>query len=220
MQIESHGNQQLLEINRQLESCSLQIEDILLTPKSVGKNTDLLNATAHQLELTCIELRKLCETTRPKKSAPKNGKHFYNKAIYGEVTLMDTGWLHIKLNTLLPHYKILGGTQYITDCITRLLDKFSESGGTIPMFSKAFLAIVEHCPVDCSEAFDHDNKGFKSVQNALKGRLFPDDNQFELSLGLFTVLDADMCCHIYVLPDEEAGDFFYYKAHPALCGFQ
>lgn len=55
-------------------------------------------------------------------------------------------------------------------------------------YDQAFLAIVEHCDVETCRAFDHDNKAFQSVINALKGRVFPDDNQFELSLGLFTRL--------------------------------
>ena len=68
---------------------------------------------------------------------------------------MDTGWLHMKLNTLLPNYKRIGGTQYISDTITRLLDQFQKDGGKLPMFDKAFLAIVEHCDFNCSEVFDH-----------------------------------------------------------------
>ena len=82
----------------------------------------------------------------------------------------------------------------------------------LPLWDKAFTAIVEHRLDAGCGAFDHDNKGFKAVVNALKGRLFPDDNQFELSLGLFTVQDEESCCHIYVLPFEEAGDFLYRMA--------
>ena len=79
---------------------------------------------------------------------------------------MDTGWLDIRLNALLPHCKTIGGTEYITDTITRLLDRFHSAGGEIPTFDKAFVAIVEHSPMDTSGAYDHDNKGFKAVINA------------------------------------------------------
>ena len=48
--------------------------------------------------------------------------------------------------------------------------------------------------------------------NALKGRLFPNDNQFELLLGLFTMWDENACCHIYALPFNDAGDFLYRMA--------
>lgn len=84
------------------------------------------------------------------------------------------------------------------------------------MFEKAFLAIVEHSPLDAAGAYDNDNKGFRAVVNALKGRLFPDDNQFEMSLGLFTVQEEDSCCHIYVMPFESAGDFLYQMADELL----
>lgn len=138
--------------------------------------------------------------------------HYHTEKIYGEVTRMDTGWMDIRLNALLPHCRVSGGTQYITDTIIRLLDAFQAAGGELPLWDKAFTAIVEHRLDAGCGAFDHDNKGFKAVANALKGRLFPDDNQFELSLGLFTVQDEESCCHIYVLPFGEAGDFLYRMA--------
>ena len=176
------------------------------------KAVRILEGALQKTETVCMNLRRYVERIRP--SAPGSfGKTevFYSKEIYGDVTLMDTGWLHLKLNTLLPNYKAIGGTQYVSNTITRLLDKFQKDGGQIPMFDKAFLAIVEHCDFTCSEVFDHDNKGFKAVQNALKCRLFPDDDQFELSLGLFTVLDPEMSCHIYVLPEFDAAEFLYQK---------
>ena len=80
-----------------------------------------------------------------------------------------------------------GGTQYVFDTVTRLLNNYRKSGGVIPCYDKAYMAIVEHCPMDRSGTFDNDNKGFRGAVNALKGRLFRDDNQFELALGLFTV---------------------------------
>ena len=156
------------------------------------KISALIDTALQKMETACMDTRRYAE-------------------IYGDVTLMDTGWLHIKLNTLLPNYKGIGGTQYVSDTITRLLDKFQKDGGKLPMFDKAFLAIIEHCNFECSEVFDHDNKGFKAVQNALKGRLFPDDGQFELSLGLFTVLDPEMSCHIYIMPESDASDFMFRK---------
>ena len=115
-----------------------------------------------------MNLRRYVERIRP--SAPSSsGKTevFYSKEIYGEVTLMDTGWLHIKLNTLLPNYKGIGGTQYVSDTLTRLLDRFQKNGGHLPMFDKVLLAIVEHCDFTCSEVFDHDNS------SALKPCFFP-----------------------------------------------
>ena len=176
--------------------------------RSNEKQNTLLDAAMYQIELCCIDMRNLCEKVRPR--LPKFGRRTYNhKEIFGEVTQLDNGWLDIRLNALLPHCKMIGGTQYVFDTITKLLNKYCENGGVIPCYDKAYMAIVEHCPVDCSGTFDNDNKGFRGAVNALKGRLFRDDNQFELALGLFTVIDEDTCCHIYVTPFDEAGDFHY-----------
>ena len=176
--------------------------------RSSEKQNTLLDAAMYQIELCCIDMRNLCEKVRPR--LPKFGRRTYNhKEIFGEVTQLDNGWLDIRLNALLPHCKMIGGTQYVFDTITKLLNKYCENGGVISCYDKAYMAIVEHCPVDCSGTFDNDNKGFRGAVNALKGRLFRDDNQFELALGLFTVIDEDTCCHIYVTPFDEAGDFHY-----------
>lgn len=193
-----------------LDACNKYLTELTKGFRSPEKCNTLLDAAMQQVELCCIDMRRLCEKARPTPPLIKfDLNRFHHKEIYGAVTLMDNGWLDIRMNALLPHCKIVGGTQYVVDTITRLLDRFKESGGEIPRFDKTFLAIVEHCSEDTSNAFDNDNKGFKGVINALKGRLFEDDNQFELSLGLFTVLDNEDCCHIYVMPYEDAGDFFY-----------
>lgn len=180
-----------------------------------GKVNTMLDAAMQKIELCCIELRRICEINRPASNPVLFAQSsYYAKEIYGEVTLMDTGWLDIRLNALLPHCRFSGGTQYISDTITRLLKRFRDTGGELPFFQKAFLAIVEHRPVAGCGAFDQDNKGFKAVINSLKGRVFADDDQFELSLGLFTIQDEESCCHIYVTPSDAAGDFLYQMAEP------
>ena len=157
----------------------------------------MLDAAMQKIELCCIELRRICEINRPASNPVLFAQSsYYAKEIYGEVTLMDTGWLDIRLNALLPHCRFSGGTQYISDTITRLLKRFRDTGGELPFFQKAFLAIVEHRPVAGCGAFDQDNKGFKAVINSLKGRVFADDDQFELSLGLFTIQDEESCCQM------------------------
>jgi hypothetical protein len=74
------------------------------------------------------------------------------------------------------------------------------------------VAIIEHCKRSGSGGFftsyDHDNKGFKAIPNALKGRVFGDDNQFEMSLGLFTrECEGEVCTDIYVLPMSDLPQF-------------
>lgn len=130
-----------------------------------------------------------------------------NACVDSLISVTPEGWVHIKLNSLLPHCRVVSGTQFVRDSLLRLINEISFDGVKLPFFRKAFLGIIEFCPRDVSDVFDHDNKGFKAVQNVLKGRLFPDDDCFELSLGLFTELRNESCCHIYVLPDDEAGIF-------------
>lgn len=200
-------------MKQHLDACSKYLNALAEGYRSPEKCNTLLDAAMQQVELCCIDMRVLCEKARPKSAAPlSEGAKYNHKTIYGEVNVLDNGWVDIRMNALLPHCKVLGGTQYVSDTIVRLLEEFQAEGGELPHFEKAYLAIVEHAPQDCSGAFDQDNKGYKGVINALKGRLFGDDNQFELALGLFTFVDDDPHCHIYVTPYDEAGDFHYQMA--------
>ena len=197
-------------MRQHLEACSKYLAALEQGYRSPEKRNTLLDAAMQQVELCCIDMRLLCEKARAKQIYPISETGKYNhKTIYGEVNILDNGWVDIRMNALLPHCKVVGGTQYVSDTIVRLLEEFRKEGGELPYYEKAYVAIVEHAPEDCSGAFDHDNKGFKGVINALKGRLFGDDNQFELALGLFTFVDDDPHCRIYVMPYEEAGDFHY-----------
>ncbi len=189
-------------------ACKKYLDELRICIRTPGKQNTLLDAAMQQIELCCIDMRNLCEQGRPTIPPLKN-KTDSHKEIYGEISQMANGWLDIRLNALLPHCKMIGGTQYVYDTITRLIDRYQESGGKLPHFDKSFVAIVEHCPEDCSSVYDNDNKGFKAVINALKGRVFDDDNKFELSLGLFNVIDSEISCHIYVTPYDEAADFLY-----------
>ena len=58
--------------------------------------------------------------------------------VAGEIEVTAEGWLHIKLNTLLPNCRYKTNS-YIQDTLTRLLE---ECDKPLPMFDKAFLAIM------------------------------------------------------------------------------
>ena len=197
-------------MRQHLDACSKYLVALEQGYRSPEKRNTLLDAAMQQVELCCIDMRLMCEKARSKRIYPLTERGIYNhKTIYGEVNILDNGWVDIRMNALLPHCKVVGGTQYVSDTVIRLLEEFQKPGGELPHYEKVYVAIVEHAPEDCSGAFDHDNKGFKGVINALKGRLFQDDNQFELALGLFTLINEDPHCRIYVTPYEEAGDFHY-----------
>ena len=67
--------------------------------------------------------------------------------------------------------------------------------------------IIEYCNYDNHNALDNDNKGWKMIPNALKGRVIEDDTQFNLSIGLFTKVSENIRCEIYVMAPEDAAEF-------------
>jgi len=78
----------------------------------------------------------------------------------------------------------------------------------LPYFRAAMLVIDEHCGIDGRHIFDSDNKGWKAVSNAIKGRLIPDDDQYTLSLVLLSQKSELNVCHITLLEQADAEDFF------------
>lgn len=83
------------------------------------------------------------------------------------------------------------------------------------------MVIDEHSAIEGRHIFDQDNKGWKAVSNAFKGRLFPDDDQYTLSIALLsTKTTQTVCCHITILPLEDAHDFFAaHSSDYASCNF-
>lgn len=128
------------DMQRQVDACSSYIDALARNScRSPEKVNTMLDAAMQKIELCCIELRRICEINRPASNPVLFAQSsYYAKEIYGEVTLMDTGWLDIRLNALLPHCRFSGGTQYISDTITRLLKRFRDTGGELPFFQKSF----------------------------------------------------------------------------------
>lgn len=123
--------------------------------------------------------------------------------IAGDIDITRDGWVKITLNTLLPNCR-QRISKYIGDTIGRLTENFP---GELPYFETAFMAIVEYCNNKKHIALDNDNKGWKMIPNALKGSVIEDDNQFILSIGLFTKESDDLKCEVYIMPPEEGGIF-------------
>ena len=167
-----------------------------------------LEQTAAEFEKAALELRTLCEKYSP-------GKGGYGKrppapfcAIDGHVEKLGYNWLHIQLNTLLPHCRYQTPL-WLTDTIRRLLDDFEARGNSIPYFhERAMLVIDEHSEVAGRRVFDQDNKGWKAVCNAVKGRVIPDDDQYTLAVSLLATPSAENICHITLMELRDASDFF------------
>ncbi|MCI8521129.1 MAG: hypothetical protein HFE51_10155 [Clostridia bacterium] len=165
------------------------------------------------VESACVTAR--CVIDRYRIMQPFNEGFKKEKIISkvaGEIEVTAEGWLHIKLNTLLPNCRFKTNS-YVQDTLTRLLE---ECDKPLPMFEHAFLAIVEHCDYENREVYDQDNKSWKMIPNAIKGRMVKDDEQFRLDIGLFSKMSDTIACHIYVIPSTQLSDFMYYLSNNLL----
>jgi len=166
-----------------------------------------LEQTMERFEQAALELRRLCEKNSPGVGGYGNRPAAPRMEAGGYVERFGYGWLHIQLNTLLPHCRYQT-PEWLSDTIRRLLDEYESGGSELPRFNRAMLVIDEHCGIDGRHIFDQDNKGWKAVSNALKGRLIPDDDQHTLSLALLSRKSELNVCHIALLDQADAADFF------------
>lgn len=201
--------QQIQAITRSACQASSQAASLLGEPSSSPvAAAKALEQAAASLEQGTVELRALCESCLPELLTIGRKPILPPLDVAGSVSVNEFGWLLIELNTLLPHCRF-SPPVWLTDTITRLLDRHERSQGKLPMLDRALLVIEEFCDVDSRNVFGQDNKGWKAVCSAIKGRLVEDDDQFTLSVCLLSQRSSGAkACHIYVLPLSEAGDFF------------
>ncbi|MDL2288468.1 hypothetical protein LJC32_03695 [Oscillospiraceae bacterium OttesenSCG-928-F05] len=179
------------------------------------QNLDYLRSLLNLLESATMQTRNAYEQSADGLDSGKyGGKVLKPISVAGRVELIESAWLHIRLNTLLPHCRFQTPA-FLTDTITRLLNEFQSAHGELPFYNRALLVIDEHCDVG-HRTLDQDNKGWKAVPNALKGRVFPDDDQKCLDLALLSKEASEPACHIYVLAKEDASDFFALRSEGRL----
>ena len=166
---------------------------------------------AETLEQRVTAVEKLCEKHSPGVGGYGSRPMFPRMETAGFVEQFGYGWLHIQLNTLLPHCRYQT-SDWISDTIRRLLDEYVSNGSELPFFKEAMLVIDEHCGVKSRHIFDQDNKGWKAVSNAIKGRLIPDDDQHTLALTLLSTKSELDVCHITLLDMVDVADFFAYRS--------
>jgi len=211
-----------MNIKKEIEKLREQIHKSYIhtgTIKAIATNdpapvfSEELHKLASGLETLALQARNLdeaCYTAsgRDIVKRPYNGP--WDAGIAGRVEVDENGWLHVTLNTLLPHCKY-ETSPYLKDTIIRLLSGYQLSGGTLPFYSSAMLVIDEHCNIDGRRAFDQDNKGWKVIPNALKGLVIADDDQFSLGVALISTWDRDISCNIHVMDISDAGTFFSFQ---------
>jgi hypothetical protein len=170
-----------------------------------------LDKMSAQFESGALSLRNLCEKHRPEASRKAVKPQLPAISLTGRAEVNEDGWLHIALNALLPHCRYQTPA-WLSDTVGRLLDDYEQrKGRPLPRFDSAMLVIDEHCDISSRTIFDPDNKGWKAIPNALKGRVVKDDDQFSLSIALVSTRSGKPACHIYLLPAQDTGDFFLMK---------
>ena len=181
-----------------------------LLDQSLAPSAELtkeLEQAACQMEQGAVELRTLCAHYWYPIKSIGNKPAVEPLDIAGRAECNEFGWLHIQLNALLPNCRFASPI-WITDTVTRLLDRLERRHGKLPLLKEALLVIDEHSDIHARQVYDQDNKGWKAVCNALKGRTIPDDDQYTLAVSLLSTPSAENVCHITLMDLRDASDFF------------
>ena len=175
----------LREIQRLTEDAAIDARKLLIQADNLPPGTfqKMLEELCGSFEDTALQLRRLCEQQSPGTGGYKRGCALRPLEVVGSVERIGIDWLHIRINTLLPHCRFQPPT-WLTETLVELLDAYEACGGQLPHFNSALLVIEEYSDVDGRHIFDQDNKGWKAVSNAIKGRVIPDDDQYTLSVGI------------------------------------
>ena len=199
----------LREIQRLTENAAVDVRKLLTQADNLPPDTfqKMLEKLCGSFEDTVLQLRRLCEQQSPGTGGYKRGRTLRPLEVVGSVERIGIDWLHIRINTLLPHCRFQPPT-WLTETLAELLDAYEACGGQLPHFKSALLVIEEYSDVDGRHIFDQDNKGWKAVSNAIKGRVIPDDDQYTLSVALLSTRSCQNVCHITVLDMKDAPDFF------------
>ena len=128
-----------------------------------------LEQTMEQFEAATLELRKLCERYAPGSGGFAKKPILPSMDVTGSVEAFGYGWLHITINTLLPHCRYQS-PNWLSDTIRRLLDSYEACGKELPFFERAMLIIDEHTAMEGRHIFDQDNKGSPFFLRQCKAR--------------------------------------------------
>lgn len=187
-----------------LGNCEVSLRDYTVSSAQ-------LDCVLEQAERAVLKLRTLTEMIRPRStelSRKPDAPEIPN--LVGGIEVNDFGWVHLTLNSLLPNCKYKTPL-WLQNTLSALLLGYQKNGRKLPKFERAMLIIEEHCDIKNRQVYDQDNKGWKAIPNAIKGLLVDDDDQFTLEVALLSRQSETTCCHIWVLPAEDAGEYFYMR---------
>lgn len=114
-----------------------------MNPKKLQKT---LEQTMEHFESAALELRRLCEQYSPGTGGFSKKSVLPAMDVTGSVEEFGYGWLHITLNTLLPHCRYQN-PNWLADTISRLLDGYVACGKELPFYRRALLVIDEHTTI-------------------------------------------------------------------------
>lgn len=114
-----------------------------MNPKKLQKT---LEQTMEYFESAALELRRLCEQYSPGTGGFSKKSVLPAMDVTGSVEEFGYGWLHITLNTLLPHCRYQN-PNWLADTISRLLDGYVACGKELPFYRRALLVIDEHTTI-------------------------------------------------------------------------
>ena len=201
---------QLHELLRQNTHCCNKLEQFCTGIHSGELDQKTVEEALRTSEQLTLALRRLHEEHGSNSLKSWNKPSLPALDFTGYVEMVGYQWLHICVKTLLPSasYQV---PEWFSDTIRRLLDDYERSGNLLPYFKQALLVIEEHSDISGRKVFDQDNKGWKAVSNALKGRLIPDDDQYSLGLSLLSTRSNENTCHITLLDSADAADYFMFR---------
>ena len=109
--------------------------------------TRTLEFAAANLEQGAVTMRTLCESLWPALLTLGRRPSLPPLELAGRLEVNEFGWLHIRLETLLPHCRF-EPPLWLTDTITRLLNQYEGRRGKLPVLERALLVIEELCEID------------------------------------------------------------------------
>ena len=168
-----------------------------------------LEETAYFFEAATLYLRQICEAQMPGVGGYGRRDGLAFQLPSGHIEIAGAGWVHMQIDTLLPHCRYMPAT-WLTDTVRQLLTAYMQRTNFRLHFKQMLLVIDEHSDVDGRHVFDQDNKGWKAVSNALKGLVIDDDDQYHLSVHMMSSRSAENVCHISLVLPESAEEFFQF----------
>ena len=139
-----------------------------MNPKKLQKT---LEQTMEHFESAALELRRLCEQYSPGTGGFSKKSVLPAMDVTGSVEEFGYGWLHITLNTLLPHCRYQN-PNWLADTISRLLDGYVACGKELPFYRRALLVIDEYTTIEGRHILTRTTRGGRPSATPSKAESF------------------------------------------------